>query len=121
MDAKLASLPKNRYSAATPEQIQEFIRQFRALPSNRQAAIKQLLNRSCPYCEREFGTGNVGANHSLCARHRQEIYAQMGKPAPASTNALAQDLKDFSPEELKIAAYFTALIYAKDRKAWKPV
>jgi len=110
-------LHKREVPTLSPEQKKILVQQFRALPKERQAAIKQLLFHSCSFCEKELGLPNVGVSHGICNRHKEDMFKQMGRPIPqlSSTNP-NQDLKTFSPEELKIAAYLTVLQLEKDKR-----
>lgn len=121
LEKKFGHLVKNRekVQTLTPEQIQVLIRSFKSLSPERQAAIKQLLHHSCGSCEKEMGLPNVGIGHGICDRHKSEMYKMMGKEMPKSQNTNpTKDLKTFSEDELKIAAYFTSLLLKKQKKDW---
>lgn len=121
LEKKFGQLVKNREKVQelSPEQLQILIRSFKALPTDRQAAIKHLLHHSCGTCEKEMGLPNVGIGHGICDRHKAEMYKMMGKEMPKSQNTNpTKDLKDFSPDELKIAAYFSSLMLKKQKQGW---
>jgi len=54
-------------------------------------------------------------SHGICNRHKEDMYKQMGKTAPASPDNKTIDLKTLSPEEIKIAGNVFAILREKDK------
>lgn len=116
LEKKFGHLPKEKAAAPVPtDKIRLAARKFKALPPDRQSAIKMLLQRSCSSCEKEFGIGNVGVSHGLCQRHAEMYFRELGKPVPNVKNE-TPDLKNYSMEELMIAKYLTVLVLKRDKK-----
>ena len=77
--------------------------------------MAQLMKHPCAYCEKEFKTSNVGWSHGICKRHMADQYAQMGKPAPIYKGKTV-DLKDLTPEEIKLAQALFVIVSKKRKK-----
>jgi hypothetical protein len=70
------------------------------------------MKSPCAYCEKEFKVPNVGWSHGICKRHRDEQYAMMKKTPPAYTGKTV-DLKELSPEEIKLAVNLFQIVRSK--------
>lgn len=108
---------KPQVPVLSPEEKQATVAAYRALPQDRKDLFKRLIQHPCAYCEKEFNVPNVGLSHGICERHKKEQYAQMGmmdkyKPNP---NNQTVDLKELSPEELKLAVNLFAIVRAKEK------
>lgn len=99
----------------SPEQKVETVHQYKSLPKDRQVLLKRLLQNPCSYCEKEFNVPNVGKSHGVCERHKEEMYKAMGMVAPKNPKNKAVDLKELSPEELKLAVNLFGIVRAKEK------
>lgn len=106
----------------SPEQKVETIQQYKALPKDRQALLKRLLQHPCSYCEAEFKVPNVGKSHGMCPRHLVTVRQEYGLEPPSEAdlkNSKTVDLKELSPEELKLAVNLYGIVSEKERSKLK--
>ena len=106
----------------TPQQEEEVIQQFKALPSNKKKEYAWCIKHPCGSCEQEFKTANVGSSHGYCKRHLADLYAMMKKPAPTTLKGVGSfDMANWSPEEQKFAEKLYAVAKARhERKKSTP-
>ena len=100
----------------SPEEQKQVILQFKELPYQRKKVIQQLIQHPCSYCEKEFNIPNVGWSHGICNRHKIEAYKEMGLTVGPSPNNHTVDLKDLSPEEIKLAVKLFSIVYNKKKR-----
>lgn len=93
----------------SPEEKQEAIQQFQALPRDRKKLLARLLKHPCSYCEKEYKVPNVGRSHGICRRHKEEMYKQLGKTMPPYKGNTV-DLAELFPEELQLAVRLYAAV-----------
>jgi len=114
-DADLADIrskmqSKPQIPVLSPEQTKEALQQFKQLPAARKAVLQKLFKHPCANCEQEYKVPSVGWSHGICSRHMNTMRAEMGLP-PKDTPSNSVDLKELSPEELKLAVALFSIIY----------
>ena len=102
----------------TPQQEEEVIRQFKALPLAKKKEYAWCIKRPCGSCEKEFKTANVGSSHGYCKRHLSQMYAMMKKEPPPSNDKGPFDMSIWTPQERDFAVTLYAVAKArKERKS----
>jgi len=98
----------------SPDEKKATIAAYRQVSQDRKDLLKRLLQHPCSYCEGEFKVPNVGLSHGICPRHKDQVYREMGmEPKPSQYANKTVDLKELSPEEIKLAVNLFSILRAK--------
>lgn len=119
LEKRFGHLPKNIGTELPPEEQKKILLQYKSLPKEERKKIWRALQKGCSNCEKEFGLPKIAISHGICIRHKAEYYSQMKVPMPPSANSPVPDLKDYSPEELKLLEALAGILISKRKEKAK--